>query len=232
LAQSKRRRRGSRGNCSKIHKSISLIQNAKPQAAERIAAALPTVPLVAQLRNPVDRAYSDYCMLYRRGTVTGPAEDYLDPRTSEFRRFLDNGLYFQHLSRWFDLFARDQIRIFLFEDVQNQPEQLISDISAHVGVTAHPVAKIEARVNDSTAQFLPLPIRKLLTPVKRLVQPWRGSTLFEAARGTMAKSIVYPPLKEDLRQRMQDYYADEIESLSALLGRDLSHWQMKARIAA
>jgi hypothetical protein len=40
-----------------------------PQVAGRVHAALPHAKLVAQLRNPVDRAYSDYCMLYRRGEV-------------------------------------------------------------------------------------------------------------------------------------------------------------------
>src|SRR5687768_3651516 len=44
----------------------------------RMAALLPGVKLIAQLRNPVDRAYSDYCMLFRRGQVNGDIDACLD----------------------------------------------------------------------------------------------------------------------------------------------------------
>ena len=50
------------------------------EAADRIASKLPNVKLVVQLRNPVERAYSDYCMMYRRGEVGRDIERYLDPR--------------------------------------------------------------------------------------------------------------------------------------------------------
>src|SRR5687767_2598913 len=53
-----------------------------PGVADRIKAALPKVLLIAQLRNPVDRAYSDYCMLYRRGEVGRDIAEYLDPRVA------------------------------------------------------------------------------------------------------------------------------------------------------
>src|SRR3546814_7752310 len=38
---------------------------AHPEAARRIAQRLPEARLVVQLRNPIDRAYSDYCMFFR-----------------------------------------------------------------------------------------------------------------------------------------------------------------------
>src|SRR3546814_10961579 len=83
---------------------------AHPDAARRIADLLPDIPLVVQLRNPVDRAYSDYRMLYRRGTVRGRPEDYLIRSTTPMPRFLDDGLYFEHLKRWLDYFPRRQIK--------------------------------------------------------------------------------------------------------------------------
>jgi hypothetical protein len=206
---------------------------ANPDAASRIAQVVPKIPLVVQLRNPVDRAYSDYCMLYRRGTVTGPPEDYLNPATASFRRFLDNGMYASHLSRWFDLFERDQIKIFLFEDVRSQPVKLMQDVSLHIGVPALDApANMDARVNDSNAQFLPLPIRKMLQPIKQFVDPFRGNRIFAAARSSLAKPIVYPPLSADLRARLEDHYAADIGRLSALLNRSLDHWLIPAKQAA
>ena len=63
-----------------------------PQASPRIYSALPQAKLVAQLRNPVERAYSDYCMLYRRGEVGRDIELYLDPSNAVDSRFLAGGL--------------------------------------------------------------------------------------------------------------------------------------------
>ena len=56
-------------------KSNSYLED--PQAAARIARSLPRARLVAQLRSPIERAYSDYCMMYRRGEVGRDVARYL-----------------------------------------------------------------------------------------------------------------------------------------------------------
>ena len=56
---------------------------AHPEAPRRIAKALPHARLIVQLRNPIERAYSDYCMFFRRGHVTPDPECYLDQRFSK-----------------------------------------------------------------------------------------------------------------------------------------------------
>lgn len=61
-------------------------------SAERIAHDLPHVKLIVQLRDPVQRAYSSYCMHLRRGAVTKDIRRYLDPdRKADGDRFLDRG---------------------------------------------------------------------------------------------------------------------------------------------
>ena len=46
---------------------------------------LPRAKLIAQLRNPIERAYSDYCMHYRRGEVSRDIDRYLDPAARRYR---------------------------------------------------------------------------------------------------------------------------------------------------
>lgn len=207
---------------------------ANPDAATRIAALLPGIPMIAQLRDPVDRAYSDYRMLLRRGTISGPPEDYLDPARATFRRFIDNGRYHTHLQRWFDLFERRQFLIFLYDDVKARPDTVVGDCCRHLGVgPPDPQAAIaRGRVNDGALPHLPLGVRRLLGPAKRLVAPLRGNPLFERARSTLARPIDYPPLSDDLRDRLRDFYAPEIVSLGTILGRDLDHWLAAERTVA
>lgn len=198
---------------------------ANPYAAERVAALLPRARLIVQLRNPIDRAYSDYCMLFRRGAVTAQIENYLDPARAEVRRFLENGLYHAHLSRWLGLFPREQLAILLFEDVLAQPQATLLAVGQHIGLQERLLPQSTSeRVNDSRAKLLPLPIRKFLAPAKGLAAPFRGARWFEAARATLARQVAYPPLTEDLRHRLEEFYRDDVTALSALLDRNLDHW--------
>lgn len=199
---------------------------AHPLAAKRIAAMLPDARLVVQLRNPVERAYSDYKMFYRRGTLTGKPEDYLTSLDNPFPRFLEDGLYGRHLARWMDLFPHEQILVYLYEDVDSHPRNIVDMVSTHIGVD--PVFRPELarqRENNSRAAILPLPLRKALAPLKDVVRPLRGTPMFESARAMLAKEMSYPPLSPSLRQRLSDFYARDIELLEKTCGVDLRQWK-------
>lgn len=198
---------------------------AHPLAAERIARTYPDVKLLVQLRNPVDRAYSDYKMLYRRGTVRGMPEQYLTSPECSQPRFLRDGLYAEHLSRWFDLFPRENILAFFYEDVRDRPEETLRRVCRHIGVEPKGIATGERRENDSSERFLPLPLRKALAPLKNTIAPLRGQRWFEATRGIMAKQIRYPALSADLRRHLEQFYAEDIENLQNMFGWNLRNWQ-------
>lgn len=206
---------------------------AHPAAPARLARIMPGARLVLQLRNPVDRAYSDYKMLYRRGTVTGPPEAYLHSDATRHHRFLRDGLYAEHLARWLEHFDREQIRVLLFEDVKSQPTQAVATVCEHIGAPYHFSDEVgTAPRNDSSAQFLPLPVRTALAPLKEAARPLRGKPVFEGVRRLFAREIQYPPLVDATRRQMADYYAADIARLEAMIDRDLSHWRACRRIAA
>lgn len=202
---------------------------ADSEAPARAAALLPDAMLIAQLRNPVDRAYSDYCMLYRRGQVGGDVERYLDTR-SAVPRFLENGLYARHIARWRDHFPADRLKIILYDDIRADPERVLADVC---GVLRLPptidAERVRRRSNDSEAPLVPLALRRLPQPIKNLVAPLRGNPAFEATRRIFARSVDYPRLSSDLRMRLNDYYADDVAQLGRILDRDLSAWSDAAR---
>ena len=172
-------------------------------------------------------------MLFRRGSVTANVEDYLDPRRASFRRFLENGLYHAHLTRWQGIFPQEQLAVLLFEDVLADPEATVVQVAQHIGVAHQLVPQpLTSRVNDSRAALMPLALRKLLAPAKNLAAPLRGSRWFEAARATVARPVAYPPLPDETRRRLEEYYAPDVSALSELIGRDLGHWLPPSRVAA
>jgi hypothetical protein len=198
---------------------------ADPHAPGRMAQLLPHAQLIVQLRNPVERAYSDYCMLFRRGRVNGNVDRHLDWARAGAPRFLADGLYAQHITRFRDHFPAERIKIILHDDIRSDPRSVIGDVCATLSIPfLFEAETAAARVNDARSPLVPTVFRRLPQPVKNLVAPLRGQRTFQALRGWIARPLRYPPLSAETRKRLEDFYSDDVAKLSGLLGRDLAHW--------
>jgi len=197
-----------------------------PQAPERLRAALPEARLIVQLRNPIERAYSDYCMLFRRGEVGADPERYLGGEGPLTERLCEGGLYFRHISRFLEIFPREQLCVTLYDDLRTEPAKVLGQVRAHIGLeTAGAGEEVLAlRVKDKTSPHVPLLARRLLAPFKGLVQPVRDTAWFRATRALIARPVRYPELTQTIRARLRAYYQEDVRALSDLLGRDLGFW--------
>lgn len=197
-----------------------------PSAPQRVHDLLPHVRLIVQLRNPVERAYSDYCMLYRRGEVGRDIDSYLDAGMGSLGRFLVGGLYCAQLQAYLDLYPKDRVQVLFFEEMVARPVEHLSKVRQFLGLPAAetavvPVAK---KVKDRREPMIGPRLRKIMKPLKPLVRPFRDSSVFAAARGALAGQIAYPPFTPRLRSRLVNFYAADVEKLGALVQRDLSGW--------
>lgn len=205
---------------------------AHPLAAARMASMLPDARLIVQLRDPVQRAYSDYCMLFRRGMVGSDPRKYLQGPDAGQSRFLSGGLYGAHLARFLLHYPRSQIHVVLYEDLRLHAERIIADVCAHIGVPVHIAPEaVASRKNDSTAPILPLPVRRILKPMRPVLDPLRSVPLFSRLRDMMAAPLHYPPLTEELRHLLRQYYREDILILQDILQKDLGHWLTGAPVA-
>jgi hypothetical protein len=194
-----------------------------PHCASLIRKSIPHARLIAQLRNPVERAYSDYCMLYRRAEVTRDIAEYLDPRRASKGRFLQGGLYHDQLMRFYDEFPSKQLAVFLFEDFKMDGKAQLANVKEFIGIAADNLA-LSGKVKDKTAPMLSPELRRKTKWLRPLVAPFRKTPAFAAARRLLVREVTYAPLSKDLRSRLIDYYASEAEKLGKLLQRDLTEW--------
>lgn len=202
-----------------------------PAVAARIHQSLPDALLVAQLRNPVERAYSDYCMLHRRGEATADIERYLDPRQGAGGRFLEGGLYFQQLRRFLDLFPRERMLVLFYEDLKIDAASQVQDLRRFLGLDENPSFEpLAQRVKDKTKPLVDARLRQILKPLKPIVAPLRDTKGFEFLRSIVSAEFKYVPLNNELAARMIEYYEAETDRLAGLLGRDLGDW-LKAPLA-
>jgi hypothetical protein len=196
-----------------------------PCAPERVHALLPHVRLIVQLRNPVERAYSDYCMLYRRGEVDRDIETWLDARKSAPGRFLAGGLYFAQLQAYLDLYPEDRLLVLFFEEMLSRPAEHLRKVRQFLDLPpAECTLPVTSKVKDRSEPMIGPRLRRLMRPLKPLVRPFRNGSAFAAARSVLAGQIAYPPFTATLRSRLIDFYATDVERLGALVQRDLSGW--------
>jgi Sulfotransferase domain len=191
----------------------------------RLHGLLPRARLIAQLRNPIERAYSDYCMHYRRGQVSTDIDCYLDPARTPIPRLLDHGFYHRQLMNFMRVFPPEQIRILLYDDIRQRPIEVFADVCGFLGIDATVAPQsVESRIKDKATPVVPPTARRLLAPLKDLVAPYRQTRAFAAVRGLFARTLHYPPLTPALRKQLAAHYAEDVARLSELLGRDLSIW--------
>lgn len=104
-----------------------------PKAPKKIKHYIPNAKLIAILRDPVERAYSHFC--YRVSKGIGPF-DFAEALLQEDRNMNINlyghirriGFYYGQLKRYFDLFRKNQIRVYLYEDFKCDPIKMLLDI--------------------------------------------------------------------------------------------------------
>jgi hypothetical protein len=129
-------------------KSTDYLESAT--AAQRIARDLPQVRLIFILREPAERAYSNYLWTRMNGLETEDFETALRlederekqlPERWKFTRpfsYFSRGLYADLLVPYFQLFPRDHILILRFEDILDRPEDLAERVHRFLGLDARP----------------------------------------------------------------------------------------------
>lgn len=204
-----------------------------PDAAENVKRHVPDARLIAILRDPVERAYSEYLHFRRDGDE--PLDSFaaaLDAEEERIRndwamgRYVDRGRYDEHLKRYLERFDREQIRIVLHEDLVQSPETVLRSLCAHIGVDPSVDLQEDRRVNKSG-----VPDREWmhtvltgLQPVREALGPLIPDGIVEWATALKNRNLEKPEMRAAPRRRLTETYRPHVRALEALLDRDLSHW--------
>ncbi len=210
------------------------------RAVPQIQTYVPEAKLIAILRNPVDRAYSDYLMHVRElvGNRNPLAEQVRSSGESSFT--LLKGRYYQGLKHFYDVFYPAQIRVFLYDDLVRDSDALMREIYGFIGVDSR--FKANTRQRQQQAQ---VPKNQAVNQLLRSRNPLRSAAgavlktvLSENNRQKLRSRLIAAnsqgkeglPLSTEERQLLENYYREDILRLQDLLNRDLSHWFKAAHV--
>lgn len=213
---------------SRIRGEFSVTYLGHPLAAARIRQHFPLVKIMAIIRDPVKRTFSNYLHSVRKGEI---------PETVQFSQYVDNeanlksGLYFEQLKAYFSLFRRDQILVIILEeflrDVAGGYNQVYKFLDVEDPRFLSPAWD---RPQNEARSYRFLWIEKFLVRsyytlsrhgYTKLVKVILDSGIGERIRRLNADHRQVPTLDEPSRARLRTYFGSANRQLGDLLGQPL-----------
>lgn len=195
------------------------------QTAGDIHAFNPQAKILICLRDPVERAYSGYTD-HRRSRETLTFHEALKAEESRTNyefiwQYKKLGLYYESVKHFLDVFGPDQVMVVFFEDIKGRLDDIISGICRFLGVDDTYRLQEVRRFNPSGAP------NAFMSRMGRLF-PWVKNAMKKLMPNKYlrlrAKTLTKEPMTEEDRDYLRGYYREDVKKLSALLGKDLSHW--------
>jgi hypothetical protein len=201
-------------------------------AAEAIRTKIPDAKIIMILRDPADRAFSQYLENLASGRILNSFREQIqssvvckDKKLRAMHPFLELGLYHDQVKRFLERFPKERVRVLLYDEVQAQQTQSLVNIFRFLNVdsTFEPDTSrkyLEPRIPRSVATNRFLQRSGVWQHVRALIprdlEPQLRNLIFRRRSSLLMNS-------ED-RQFLVDYYKEDILKLSGILGRDVTAW--------
>lgn len=211
-------------------------------AKRRIAEQLPDVKLIAIVRDPIDRAYSNWMHLWVDGLE--PEADFLmafaaeaervDRGYAPFWRYGDLGRYGEQLRDLYSLVDPQRVLVLRFASLIDEPAATLDAVCRHLGIETGLISTVPANNTRTFAE--PGLLTSALGTVIRAgaaagayapPQVWRRASrplIGYRQRGDVPR----PKLTPACRERLLDYFERDIRLLESLTGLDLEGWRSTA----
>jgi len=202
-----------------------------PSVAEKIKHMVPGARIIMSLRNPVDRAYSHYYMEHKLGYVSESLEDIVFRKSKHpnahlyYQQFVELGLYYQQVKRYLDAFGKDQVKIFIHDDLNDKLEIMILAVFDFLGLDKTYIPSLEGKYNTYSIPRNPF-FRKLYsqkqlrTLARTLVPPEK----VEAIKSIFLTRDKKADKNEAAVKELKRIFTPDIKELEKLLDRNLSSW--------
>jgi Sulfotransferase family len=197
------------------------------RAAERIKRVVPEARILILLRDPIDRAYSQYWNDVREGIER---RSFLDALIEEQRSgpggwgvsslYIDCGRYGDQVATYLDEFG-DRVLVLFFEDLVRDEARTIADIHSFLGVGPATAGTALPRMNPGSLPRSRLG-RALFASgrLRRVVRATVPRPVRRRLRGALLKEASPPPMDPAARRLLTETYRPEVARLAQLLGAD------------
>jgi hypothetical protein len=199
---------------------------------QRIHEIIPNTKFLFVLRNPVERAFSNYQMDLIGGKYTLDQtfgyvirNEHQDSKID--RTIVSSGFYHQHFLNFENYFDRDKFLIILYDDLKQDIFAVTKKVYNFLGVD--PNFKPESVANRMIGSYVNH--KKLITLLAKLPffnNLWQRSRHFRSLfirKNSKLNQDEIPQISNEDRQYLNELYKTHNQLLSQYLNIDLSHWK-------
>jgi hypothetical protein len=210
-----------------------------PVAAERIAGTGKKILVIVMLRDPADRAFSNYWHLVRTGRATRTFEETIQ---REPYSVLGRSLYQSQIVNVLRFIPRQRVHFVLFEDFIRNIEDTARVVCQFLGLDADLIPDFDGPSHSNEGGFPRFPQMRLwrnhllrnrakaiyrghlfhIPPQAKRAGPMRRATekLIDRAHGAVnpLRAQPRPLMRKETRHMLDDYFSTQNSGLSQLIG--------------
>lgn len=206
-------------------------------SAAKIKYYLPDVKLIAILRNPVDRAFSHFLHLVRDGRENTMDFDWAI--SQEEKRIKENwspawhyqrvGLYAEQIKQYLDIFDRSQIKVYIYDEWQQDNQVILKDIYNFLGVDANYQLDCKNKYNEFSYVPKNLILNQFFAQdnfLKSFIKKIIPKNIYKKLGDNFYQSNLQnsPKMDNATRQKLNALFKDDILKLQEILNIDITNW--------
>ncbi len=233
LEEYKRLYENSDGKVARGEGSVSTMYY--PESIARIKKYVEDPRLIAILRHPAERAWSAFSFMHSLSLE--PCQDFRKSLDLESDRiaahwhhiwhYQRQGMYFEQLKPFYEAFAPNQIKVFLYEDFRDSPRKVLFDCFNFIGVEPafqpleEPSTLVSGIPKSRMLQRLVTHSQRIRKVLKNIVPPKTRRLINQKFDSlNLRKEKINTEVYNELSAR----FREDIIQLQSLIQRDLSNW--------
>ncbi len=225
-----------------------------PYVADRLYKYYPNALLVAILRDPVERAHSDWWMHYSRGVEKRSFSEAIQEnlnlidrgdrfsgeegekhwkecvQTMRYKKrirepfYVDIGFYGAQISRYIKLFSKDRLFVLTLTELSNHPNNALTSIYEFLGVSSYTV-KPSSDIRNIAMGPMPNFMLKLIRVTQSSgLVRLVPSSVSRIVRKLFQSQSNFPRVDQETIKLLREYYRNDTLLLKKKTGRSFSEW--------
>jgi len=217
-----------------------------PDVPKLIHEAVPNAKIIAILRDPIERAYSQYLekIKYSGSKISFYDELIRDRQIKEriypiSKLYVEFGMYFDQVKRYFDQFGKPNVKVIIFEEFISHPMDTVNEILEFLGI-AFRTDEVVGKYNAYSAprggisivpyvffRWLRAKNPRLAMMILKLLPDYLTEILPEKL---LFKKSDRPQIEDRAIEFLRGIYLEEVAKLETLLGRPVPWKTLKGNL--